>query len=99
MALTIISGLGGARLEWHSARSHSLQNEPDLRFFSNEFVSLERRGVLDTLYAISVSNYSRPARYFRDLEEEVWDSNLDLVVPFRQWNGRKSELKIGGKFS
>jgi outer membrane receptor protein involved in Fe transport len=86
------------RLDWTGSYSKSTQEEPDLRFFSNDYTPVNRQGRVDTLYAISQSNYSRPVRYYRDLDEDIWDSYLNLSLPFTQWNGLKSAVKFGGAF-
>jgi len=88
-----------ARMDWSTSYTKSTQEEPDLRFFSNDFTPITRNGVLDTLYSIAASNYSRPVRYFRNLDENVLDSYLNLAVPFKQWSGLAGTLKIGGAFN
>ncbi len=94
----VFSNLLKARVEWTTSLSKSKQDEPDLRFFSNDFTPVTRGGATDTLYSIAPSNYSRPVRYFRDLEEDVWDSYLNVSIPFKQWSGFKGTFKLGGAF-
>ncbi|MDZ7344638.1 MAG: TonB-dependent receptor, partial [candidate division KSB1 bacterium] len=88
--------LFGTRLEWAGALTRSQQREPDLRFFSNDYTPTERNGVTETFYAISVSNYPRPAHYYRDMDEDQWEANLNLAIPFKQWRGLASTIKLGG---
>jgi TonB-dependent receptor len=91
-----LKGLFGARLEWTATLTNTKQDEPDLRFFSNDYTVVTRQGVVDTLYSIAPSNYSRPVHYFRNLDEELWESSLNLAIPFRQWQGLSASLKLGG---
>lgn len=88
--------LGGLRLTWNGAFIDSEQDEPDLRYFTSNFVVRERRGQLDTLYAIRPSIYPVPTRYFRNLDESNKILNVDLTLPFRQWRGLEAKLKFGG---
>lgn len=83
--------LAGLRVEWSGSTSGSSQQEPDLRYFSDNFTI--RNG--DTLYSIKPSSYPDPTRYFRDLDETNREGKLDLTLPFRQWQGLSSELKAG----
>ncbi len=86
------------RVDWASSLTGSKQDEPDLRFFSNDFTPSVRQGRDTTFYAISVSNYSRPVRYYRNLEENIWDSYLNISIPFKQWSGLGSSFKFGGAY-
>lgn len=84
--------MGGLRLEWSGSRAKSTQEEPDLRYFSDNFTI--RDG--DTLYAIKPSSYPDPTRYFRNLDENNREGKLDLILPFGQWAGLAAEFKAGG---
>ena len=90
---------GGLKFDWNTTISRSIQNEPDLRFFTNNYTMLERNGVVDTVYAIRPSIYPVPTRYFRDMEEGNWTSNASLAIPFKQWEGLSAQLKVGGGYS
>lgn len=80
------------RLEWSGSSASSTQDEPDLRYFSDNYTI--RRG--DTLYSIKPSSYPDPTRYFRNLEESSREANLRLRLPFRLWDGLAGEIKAGG---
>ncbi len=84
------------RVEWSGATSTSAQEEPDLRFFSNNFAIRERNGKVDTLYSVTPSRYPEPARYFRNLDETSREFQFDLSLPFKQWRGLNSIFKLGG---
>jgi outer membrane receptor protein involved in Fe transport len=94
-----LKSLLNLRLDWTGSYTGSTQDEPDLRFFSNDYTPTNRQGVSDTLYSIAPSNYSRPVRYFRNLNEDLWDSYLNFNLPFKQWSGRAANFKFGGAFS
>lgn len=94
-----LPGLADSRIKWMLSHTNSSQEEPDLRFFSNEFIPFNRNGVHDTLYAISVANYSRPARYFRTLDEQLTDYRIDLTFPLQGLFGIRGEMKFGSQYS
>lgn len=93
-----LKGLANATVDWTSSLARSTQDEPDLRFFTNDFTPIVRAGVPDTIYQISPSNYPVPSRYYRDLTEDAWDSYVNMSLPFKQWSGLKSTFKMGGAF-
>ena len=82
------------RVEWNASFASTQQDEPDLRYFSNNFSDYDDGRVYD----IRLSLYPAPTRYFRNLEEGAWTSNLSVNVPFQQWSGLASQLKVGGTF-
>ena len=105
-------GLHNLRAEWSASTSASAQEEPDLRFFTNNYVTKIRplrrengdvmrdendkviRGPV-TDYSISPSMYPLPTRYFRDLDERNREFQLNLNLPFKQWQGINSHFKTG----
>lgn len=91
----LLPSLGHARMEWTGSFAKSQQQEPDLRFFSNDYTPT----ATTTFYTISASNYARPAHYYRDMDEDQWEANLNVTVPFKQWQGFASSLKFGGLVS
>ena len=106
-------GLGDLRAEWSASASSSAQEEPDLRFFTNNYVTLKNRPLRDENgevlrdgegnvlrgdivdYSISPSIYPLPTRYFRDLDENNREFQLNLTLPFKQWQGINSNFKTG----
>jgi len=71
------AGRDGVRVEWKASLSEVTRDEPDNRFFSNQFTPREN----DTTFSISKSIYPLPARYFRNLEEQDAAGNLSVDVP------------------
>jgi len=67
------------RAEWSASLSQATRDEPDYRLFSNSF-DVSSNG--DSTFAISPSIFVRPARYFRDLEEDDTAGALSIEVPF-----------------
>ena len=107
-----VGRLRDLRAEWSASTSSSAQEEPDLRFFTNNYVTKTRplrdengevlrdesdnviRGLV-TDYSIAPSIYPLPTRYFRDLDESNREFQLNLTLPFKQWQGINSHLKTG----
>ncbi|HMB89381.1 MAG TPA: TonB-dependent receptor [Rhodothermales bacterium] len=88
----------GVTVEWKGATARNTQDEPDLRYFSNHYTVRERNGAIDTLYQKPASLYPAPIRIFRDLEEDNRNGGLDVTIPFKQWSGFQSNLKVGGSY-
>lgn len=88
------------KVEWKASFGSNTQEEPDLRFFSNaQDIRVLNSGVVDTLYSLGGGNAPDPQRYFRDLEEDNFGLGLDISVPFQQWSGIGSKLKLGGSLN
>lgn len=83
-------GAKKARFNWLTSFAQSIQDEPDIRFFNNDFEIVNG----DTVYDIDVSLYSRPVRMYREMDEINLDNRLDFSIPFNGWAG-KSEFKVG----
>ncbi len=88
-------------IEWTGAFIRATQDEPDLRYFTNEYQTVDAlgEGVPDPdSYTIALSNYSAPTRYFRNLTESNRDFKMDFTLPFQQWAGLTARLKFGGAY-
>ena len=85
-----------SRINWTATRSSTEQDEPDVRYFSNDYTVFTRNGVVDTLYSITPSLYPVPIRYYRDMQEDATDLSLDVEIPFTQWNDLPGKAKFGG---
>ncbi|MDA0333698.1 MAG: outer membrane beta-barrel protein [bacterium] len=83
--------LGGLQVEWSGSGSSSTQQEPDLRYFSDNYAV---RGA-DTLYSVKASSYPDPTRYFRSLDESNREGKIDVTLPFHQWQGLPSKFRSG----
>ncbi|MDZ4699211.1 MAG: TonB-dependent receptor [Rhodothermales bacterium] len=79
--------------EWRASFATSVQDEPDLRYFSNHFTLVDA----DTVYQKPASLYPSPARFFRNLEEQNQEYGLDLSVPFKL-AGKSSKVMFGGNY-
>ncbi|MEX1277081.1 MAG: carboxypeptidase-like regulatory domain-containing protein, partial [Bacteroidota bacterium] len=86
-------------IEWTATRSRSAQDEPDGRFFSNNYSDQVLGGRDTTIYSISPSIYPRPARYFRNLIEDNSILTVELSVPVQQWVGLSGRMKFGTSFN
>lgn len=82
---------GQLSLDWVAAFTRSSQDEPDLRFFSNDYtVSGE-----DTIYDIQANLYPLPSRFFRNMTENNMDVKADFELPFTNWNALAGTIKFG----
>lgn len=79
--------------EWNLSFSRNEQNEPDLRYFSNDYYYDE--DVQDTLYSISNFLYSRPTRFFRNLNESNIHFNYAISLPVKINSVINNKSKIG----
>lgn len=97
----VLPDLSGLEVEWTGAFIRSAQDEPDLRYFTNEYQTVDALGEgapdVDS-YTIALSNYSAPTRYFRNLVESNRDFSMDFTLPFRQWDDLTARLKFGGAY-
>jgi TonB-dependent receptor len=84
----------GINAKWNASYSTTEQDEPDLRFFSSDYQIEDG----DTTYAINKNSYNEPTRFFRNLEENNFNTNFDFSIPFGQWNGLSSKIKFGGSY-
>ncbi len=107
------ASLGDLRAEWTGSHSTSQQDEPDLRFFTNNSITRDNRPLRDetgqllrdengtvlrgpvTSYSISPSIYPLPTRYYRRLHESNREGQLNLTMPFNQWQGIRGSIKSG----
>ena len=79
------------RFDYTGTFTLSSQEEPDLRFFSNDYVISGD----DTLYDIQRNLYNPPSRYFRRMDERNADLKTNLEIPFLNWNEQDSKIKTG----
>ncbi|WP_338793978.1 TonB-dependent receptor [Bernardetia sp. Wsw4-3y2] len=86
-------GKRNIEIEWLSSLAQSTQNEPDLRYFSDDYY--ENGG--ERFYDIAISSYNSPARYYRDMNEINWDNKVDITIPFTS-KGGDSKFKFGGGY-
>jgi TonB-dependent receptor len=95
--LNLFSGLD---MDWNASRSFSRQDEPDLRFFSNDYsVVYENGAAIDTVYGINLNLYNVPTRFYRNLNENKSALNINIGIPFRQWSGLSGKIKFGAAYT
>jgi TonB-dependent receptor len=83
------TGSRNVRAEWSATWSRATRDEPDYRFFSNQFSVVEA----DTACGISPSIFLPPARFFRDLNEDTWVADASVEIPVGSVT-----LKTGGRY-
>lgn len=86
----VLTGLGGTKIEWTANYVDSKQNEPDLRFA--EYIQQGENFIIDP------SQFSRPSRFFRELDDQSYQGKLDITVPFLQKKSRANNFKFGGQY-
>lgn len=96
MGSHLLPALGNARLEWTGSFTNSKQDEPDLRYFSNDYAPTVYNSRDTIFYSISPSIYARPSHYYRSMDEDQWEGNLNVALPFKQWRGFAGSFKFGG---
>jgi TonB-dependent receptor len=79
------------KVDWISSYTLSSQKDPDLRFFTNDYLQVGE----ERIYRIQSNAYSNPSRYFRDMKEFNWDNKVNLSLPFT-FKETKGTLKFGG---
>ncbi len=83
----------GSKLDWQVSISQNTQDEPDLRFFTNDYSIDEETG--ERRYDIDQSLYKYPSRYFRNLSEDLNSVNLNYELPLEDWVGNAFKFKTG----
>ena len=86
--------LSKLKVDWLWAFSQSHQNQPDLRYFSNDYTLDDITG--DTNYSIQASIYPVPTRYYRELTQTTFDAKLNFEFKIKEKDGKSSKLKFGG---
>lgn len=71
------------KLEWNTAVQQNGQEQPDLRAIASEarFLRDENGAIVDTILGNPNSQFPRPARFFRDLNETKKAATVDLTIP------------------
>ena len=82
------------KIDWLYAYSRSKQDQPDLRYFSNDYTINETTG--DTNYSIQASIYPVPTRYWRALEQNTSDAKLNFEFNLKEVEDKVSKIKFGG---
>ncbi len=93
---------GKLDMRWIASLTRSKQDEPDLRFFSNDFQfssATPGQERTRTNYNIQPALYRDPSRFFRELDETNADVKLHFTVPFKQWNDQEAKIRFGGAYT
>ncbi len=89
-------GLSKLKVDWLWAWSQSNQNQPDLRYFSNDYTIDDITG--DTNYSIQASIYPVPTRYYRNLDQTTGDGKINFEFNIKEKEGKTSKIKFGSAF-
>lgn len=84
---------GRLEFNWTGAYTRTSQNEPDLRYFSNDYLINTQE---DTVYQIQQSLYRVPTRFFRSMTQDNIDFKGHFELPFEGWTGQEGKIKFGG---
>lgn len=79
-----------ATVDWSASFAKTSQDEPDLRFM---FYYYDPE--TNSNYNAIGSNFDKPTRYFRFLEDETNTFNINLTFPFNTGEGLNSKFKTG----
>ena len=93
-----LKSLLDTRVEWSGSQTETSQDEPDLRFFTNDYTTRTRQGRQDTLYNIAPSIYPLPTRYFRNLDEFNRELQANIAVPLKLTRSTRGTFKFGGTY-
>ena len=81
------------KLNWISSYSVSMQDDPDLRFFTNRINTITDNAFLKP------SSDNVPTRFYRNMVQNNSDTRVSLELPLKQWNGLDGTLQFGGAFN
>ncbi|WP_181304680.1 TonB-dependent receptor [Rufibacter sp. XAAS-G3-1] len=87
----VLPGFKKSVVDWLASFTLSQQDEPDLRFFANDYFVTGA----DTAYRIQPAAYTLPARFFRDLDETNLDVKVNVTTPLTVWSGLEAKVKYG----
>ncbi|SMO43741.1 TonB-dependent receptor [Gracilimonas mengyeensis] len=80
-------------IEWKGSTATSIQDEPDLRYFTTQVDTFPSGAIL---HSSPTNNFQRPGRFYRDLEESNNTAGVDISIPFNSFNQNKGNIKFGG---
>ncbi len=84
--------LNKAIVDWRISRSVNEQIEPDQRYFFNVLIPQPDSTVI---FQFDGANTQPISRYFRDLSEANFSTQFNFSIPFKQWSGLQSKIKVG----
>ena len=87
--------LKALRINWLGSYTLSTQEEPDLRFFTNDY-TLANGSETDTIFRIQPAMYPVPSRFYRNMEETNIDTKINFELPLKNAGSENhSKLKWG----
>jgi TonB-dependent receptor len=89
-----LPSLAEGNINWSLAYGTTSQEEPDRRFVA----STERIIGGSVVRTMTASGFRDPSRYYRNLEEDAFDSGLDLSFPLPESSGLSGKVKFGGAY-
>ncbi|MEL6652331.1 MAG: TonB-dependent receptor plug domain-containing protein, partial [Bacteroidota bacterium] len=93
-----LASLNNIKIDWIGSYVPSRLLEPDFRFFTNGY-QFPSGTTQDTSFVIAPSTHSLPGRFFRTMDEELYNARIDIAVPFKQWGGLEAEVKVGANYA
>lgn len=84
-----LTGLLNSKVDWRAAISLASRYEPDNR--TTTYFRWD-----DGLYRFANNFGSNNGRFFSDLNDRETNLGLDWTIPFSNWEGASSRLKVGG---
>jgi len=95
-----IPALANATLDWEGSYSTAQRDEPDRREYVYEYVEPIEGETEEGHWEVSLgSGSSGLVRQFEKLNDWERGFKSDLAIPFTQWSGLESKLKLGGAWS
>jgi TonB-dependent receptor len=83
-------------MEWNGSFSSNYQDEPDLKYFTNRVTFVPQ--VDQLVYSDLGGNNPPPTRYFRFLDEQNTNLNVDFEVPIIFAKSPSGKFKFGGSY-
>lgn len=91
-----LNWLAKSEFNWIASYSTAMRSEPDNR----ETAYVQDDPTVGDGLGFSFDNAAgRNLRFFGDLSDRVIENRADLIIPYNQWDGQKSKLKIGGLYN
>lgn len=84
-----VAGLLNSKIDWRAAISQASRHEPDNR--TTTYFRWD-----DGIYRFANNFGSNNGRFFSELDDNESNLGLDWTIPFSNWSGAGSRLKIGG---
>ncbi|MEQ9105197.1 MAG: TonB-dependent receptor [Rhodothermales bacterium] len=92
----VLAPIGNLKADWLVSMTNTEQDEPDLRFFFDQFIERTPGDPDSRIYdlVLGSSNASPPTRLFRSMSEENQEMAFNLELPFKL-GSRSASVKSG----